>query len=104
MAVLKPSRPDGRAAEGEVKREVGQWASIAQLLLLARLRARNRRDLAMDSLERAAQVMLVTCKNWFSAARDKEASASPEAQAKPSTSLLPASSTFSKGPDAHRDD
>ena len=103
MGVLKPSRPDGRAAEGEVKREVGQRASIAQLLLLARLRARNRRDLAVDSLERAAQVMLVTCKNWFSAARDKEASPSPEGQAKPQTPVPDASST-SKGPDAHRDD
>lgn len=101
MAELKPSRPDGRAAEVEVKRNVGQWASIAQLLLLARLRARNRRDLAVDSLERAAQVMLVTCKNWFSAARDKKAS--PQEQAKPQTPLLHASST-SRGPDAHRDD
>ena len=85
-----------------MKRDVGQWASIAQLLLLARLRARNRRDLAVDSLERAAQVMLVTCKNWFSGARDTKAS--PEEPAKPQAPLLPASSTFSKGPDAHRDD
>lgn len=101
MAVLKPTRPDGRVAEEEAKRDVGQWASIAQLLLLARLRARNRRDLAVDSLERAAQVMLVTCKNWFSAVRDKQAS--PEEQEKPPTPLLHASSTF-KGPDAYRDD
>jgi hypothetical protein len=103
MAVLKPSRPDGRAAEGEVKRDAGQWASIAQLLLLARLRARNRRDLAVDSLERAAQVMLVTCKNWFSSVSDKDTSPEEE-HAKPQTQLLHASSTFIKGPDAHRDD
>ncbi|MGC1172123.1 hypothetical protein [Polaromonas sp.] len=103
MAELKPSRPDGRAAEVEVKRNVGQWASIAQLLLLARLRARNRRDLAVDSLERAAQMMLVTCKNWFSPARKKEAFPEEE-QAKPQTPLPHASSTSIKGPDAHRDD
>lgn len=32
---------------------------------MVRLRARTRRDLAMDTLERAAQVIFVTCKNWF---------------------------------------
>ncbi|MEO8022141.1 hypothetical protein [Polaromonas sp.] len=97
MAVLKPSRPDGRATEVEVKRDTGRWASIAQLLLLARLRARNRRDLAVDSLERAAQVMLVTCKHWFSVAHGSAPSAEEPAP------VADASST-SKGPDAHRDD
>lgn len=103
MAVLKPSRADGRAVEGETRRDMGRWASIAQLLLLARLRARNRRDLAVDSLERAVQVMLVTCKNWFSAAHD--AAPSLEEQAKLQAPVSDASSTFKiKGPDAHRDD
>lgn len=64
-------------ADGELKRVEEQRPSIAQLLLLARLRARNRRDLARDSLERAAQVMLVTCRNWFSPARKPEDPAKP---------------------------
>lgn len=100
MAVLKPSRPDSGTADVEGKRDVGQWASIAQLLLLARLRARNRRDLARDSLERAAQVMLVTCKNWFSAAHGTQAS---REDVNPQASAVQASSTL-KGSDAHRDD
>lgn len=40
-------------------------ASIAELMLLNRLRARTRSDLALDSLERATQVIDVTCKDWF---------------------------------------
>ena len=66
---MNQSEPSDERKPGEIKRVDGQRASIAQLLLLARLRARNRRDLAVDSLERAAQVMLVTCKNWFSLGR-----------------------------------
>ncbi|WP_332778351.1 hypothetical protein [Polaromonas sp.] len=40
-------------------------AKIAELMLLNRLRARTRRDLAVDTLEHAAQVIDVTCKHWF---------------------------------------
>lgn len=40
-------------------------AKIAELMLLNRLRARTRRDLAVDSLERASQVIDVTSKDWF---------------------------------------
>lgn len=76
-------------ADSELKRVEEQRPSIAQLLLVARLRARNRRDLARDSLERAAQVMLVTCKNWFSPVRKPDDLATP-----PPT----------EGPDAHRHD
>lgn len=57
----------------------GQRASVAQQLLLARLRARNRRDLAVDSLERAVQMMLVTCQSWFFPSRGR--SARPESRA-----------------------
>jgi hypothetical protein len=49
-----------------VSRDSAQRASVAQALLVARLKARNRRDLAMDTLERGAHVMWVTCKSWFS--------------------------------------
>lgn len=49
-----------------VSRASTQRASVAQLLLVARLKARNRRDLAVDTLERGAHVMWVTCKSWFS--------------------------------------
>lgn len=48
-----------------VSRDSAQRASVAQLLLVARLKARNRRDLAVDMLERGAHVIWVTCRNWF---------------------------------------
>jgi hypothetical protein len=50
-----------------LSRDSVQRASAAQSLLVARLKARNRRDLAADMLERGAHVMWVTCKSWFSA-------------------------------------
>jgi hypothetical protein len=62
---------------------------VAQMLLVARLNARNRRHLAMDMLERGAHVMWVTCKSWFS-------SGQPPASA-------PADTHNTKDTDAHRD-
>lgn len=53
----------------EVSRASAKRASAAQMLLVARLKARNRRDLAVDTLERGAHVMWVTCKNWFSSGK-----------------------------------
>ncbi|MDO8374382.1 MAG: hypothetical protein Q7T39_20855, partial [Polaromonas sp.] len=47
-------------------------ASIAQLLLVTRLRARTRRSLTVDLLERAAHVIFVTCKNWFQPSPDRD--------------------------------
>lgn len=92
--------PDGKTKAVGAPRVAGQWASIAQLLLLVRLRARNRRDLAVDSLERAAQVIYVTCKNWFSPARRQADKQRAEA-AEPGPS--PSGSPNNKGTDAHRD-
>ena len=92
MAVLTPPEPPRKARNRPVTRLDGQRASVAQLLLLARLRARNRRDLAVDSLERAAQVILVTCKNWLLPARDKRADQAAEPgppQAGPPSSSKP---------------
>lgn len=40
-------------------------ASIAEFLLVNRLRARSRRDQASEMLERASHIVFVTCKNWF---------------------------------------
>ncbi|MBA4326943.1 MAG: hypothetical protein C0428_01810 [Polaromonas sp.] len=57
-----------------VSRDSAQRASVAQLLLVARLKARNRRDLAMDTLERGAHVMWVTCKSWFASGQPPAAS------------------------------
>jgi hypothetical protein len=87
MSALPSPRPEEKQAPGDPRREVVQRASLAQLLLVARLRARNRRDLAMDSLERAAQMMLVTCKNWFSlsAKQPESTDAVPLPQPKEST-------------------
>lgn len=82
-------------------RDITQRASMAQLLLVARLRARTRRDLAVDSLERAAHVIFVTCKNWFAASPDRAGQVPPAATGAPGT---PPSDNNNKGPDAHRHD
>jgi hypothetical protein len=84
--------PQDQSRPAEVRQVEGQRASIAQLLLVARLRARTRRDLAVDSLERAAHVIFVTCKNWFLPSRERGAPASPPPD------------NNNKGPDAHRHD
>lgn len=50
-------------------RAVGFPASIAEFLLVLRLRARRPAPAPRsgDMLERAVRVMLVTCQNWFGA-------------------------------------
>lgn len=102
----KPTRPDteDKARNVDVRRPDGQWARMAQLLLVVRLRARNRRDLAADSLERAAQVILVTCKNWFSPSRDR--ASRPETPAPQAATPSPKGDNKDnpQGPDAHRHD
>ncbi|MEP6772987.1 MAG: hypothetical protein ABI893_14475 [Polaromonas sp.] len=42
-------------------------ASIAEFLLVNRLRARRRAEPSADVLERAARIVFVTCQNWFAA-------------------------------------
>ena len=94
--------PD-EAQSSEMRRLQQQRAPIAQLLLVARLRARNRRDLARDLLERAAQMIFVTCKNWFSLGGDAAgkapapAATDTEEKSVPATALTPPES-----PHAHR--
>lgn len=54
-----PSRPSLYAPD-KIK------AGIAELLLVNRLKARSaRRTQAKDMMERAAHIVFVTCKNWF---------------------------------------
>ena len=47
------------------RRLFGQQSGLAELMLVNRLRARTRRDLAPDTLERAADVIALTARHWF---------------------------------------
>ena len=78
-----------------LSRDSVQRASVAQSLLVARLKARNRRDLAVDTLERGAHVLWVTCRSWFS-------SGQPPASA-PDRDDNANHNNNSKDTDAHRD-
>lgn len=49
------------------KRGISFRAGLAELLLINRLRARSHRNQAAVMLERAVQIVFVTCKSWFSA-------------------------------------
>lgn len=102
MSRVPPTPPSGQGRRVEVSRVDGQRASMAQLLLLARLRARNRRDLAVDSLERAAHVIFVTCKNWFLPSLDRDGQVPPAPAGTPASP--PSGNTTHKDLDAHRHD
>lgn len=54
-----------------VKQKVGLQASLAELLLVNRLKARTQPDQAARMLERATHIIFVTCKHWFSHADNK---------------------------------
>lgn len=71
---LYPWSHPRKAAESEAgsrlpaiipRRPVGFPSSIAEFLLVFRLRVRRRSTLSADMLERAVQVVLVTCQQWF---------------------------------------
>ena len=47
------------------KRQPGFPASFVEFLLVFRLRVRRQSALSAVMLERAARMVLVTCKNWF---------------------------------------
>ena len=47
------------------KRKLGFQASIAEFLLVNRLRARRPAQPSADVLERASRIVFVTCQNWF---------------------------------------
>lgn len=48
------------------RRALGFPASIAEFLLVLRLRVRRRSTLSAEMLERAVRMVVVTCQNWFS--------------------------------------
>lgn len=107
MPRVPPTESPPKDDDAELRRVDGQRASIAQLLLVARLRARTRRDLAVDSLERAAHVMFVTCKNWFAASPDLDKPLPPpsiDAPITPPSDQNDHKLDSHKGPDAHRHD
>jgi len=54
-----------------VKQKAGLQASLAELLLVNRLKARTQPDQAARMLERATHIIFVTCKHWFSHADNK---------------------------------
>lgn len=55
----------GSSPEPAAKRKISLQASIAEFLLVNRLRARRRAAPSADVLERAARIVFVTCQNWF---------------------------------------
>jgi hypothetical protein len=55
------------------KRKLGFQASIAEFLLVNRLRARRPAQPSADVLERASRIVFVTCQNWFAKPRTRPA-------------------------------
>jgi hypothetical protein len=51
------------------RRDVGFQASLAEFLLINRLRARRKAEPSADVLERGARILQVTCKHWFAPER-----------------------------------
>ncbi|WP_141397473.1 hypothetical protein [Polaromonas sp. AER18D-145] len=101
MSRVPPTEPPAKGRHAEVRRVDRLRASLAQLLLVARLRARTRRDLAVDLLERAAHVIFVTCKSWFLPSPDRDGQVPPAATGVP---VSPPSDNNNKDLDAHRHD
>ena len=70
--MLEEHRPLGATAPNRlpavIKSKMTFQASIAELLLVNRLKARSQKDQAARMLERASQIIFVTCKSWFSQA------------------------------------
>jgi|SRR5687768_11571660 hypothetical protein len=56
--------------EPVARKKMSFQASIAEFLLVNRLRARKRAEPSADVLERAAHIVFVTCKNWFAARKE----------------------------------
>ena len=109
---MEPGDKPLNSPQSQETRRLQKWrAPIAQLLLVLRLGARNRRNIALDLLERAAQVLLVTCKSWFSLGRSVAAKVpaitQPDRKSVSSTaaSADPAINTSNKeSPHAYRHD
>lgn len=102
MSQVPPTPPSPKGRHAEVRRVDRLRAGLAQLLLVVRLRARTRRDLAVDLLERAAHVIFVTCKNWFLPSPDRDGQVPPAATGAPA--VPPSDNNTNKDLDAHRHD
>jgi hypothetical protein len=61
---LHHCQPD-RMPEIHQRRRVSLQASLAEMMLVNRLRARTRTDLALDTLQRGAAIIELTAKHWF---------------------------------------
>jgi len=59
-----------RLPEPIAQKKMSFQASIAEFLLVNRLRARKRAEPSADVLERAAHIVFVTCQNWFAARKE----------------------------------
>lgn len=98
----KKTNRQGKAKDTPVGRAAGQRASVAQVLLVARLRVRNRRDLAVDSLDHAARMIFVTCKSWFFPDRAADAEVADEAPTEAAAVLARSDPDKPQGEHAHR--
>ena len=58
-------RQADRMQEAHQRRRVSLQASLAEMMLVNRLRARTRSDLALDTLQRGAAIIELTAKHWF---------------------------------------
>lgn len=56
------------------RRQLNLQASIAEFLLINRLRARRPATPSADVLERAARIVFVTCQNWFAPPENRDVS------------------------------
>ena len=102
MSQVPPTPPSDKGHHAVARRVDRLRASIAQLLLVTRLRALTRRSLTVDLLERAAHVIFVTCKNWFQPSPDRDRQVPPAATGAPVSP--PADYNKKKDLDAHRHD
>jgi hypothetical protein len=59
-----------RGLEAHQRRRVSLQANLAEMMLVNRLRARTRTDLALDTLQRGAAIIELTAKHWFADAVD----------------------------------
>jgi hypothetical protein len=74
----------GRVSELQQRRRISVQASLAEMMLVNRLRARTRTDLALDTLQRGAAIIELTAKHWFA-----EASAVSDIGLKARVSTIP---------------
>ena len=63
LGILENSK--SRLPAAAPRRAVGFPSSVAEFLLMFRLRVRRRSALGAVMLERAVRIVVVTCKSWF---------------------------------------